>query len=184
MFTTSFKNWVLFAVLLAVLFFSTLAIAAPIKVELEVFTPAGGDPTLRVKAGTNSSQCPGGPDDCIDVGMGKTPYIIFKLPKACDGNIGDPEYKLVNFRITLIEKLWPSPVNPLNSMVATDFNANPATGEIDFSHGKNDKTKKKMKFKNRNSHRYTVFYEITAEHCDPNSDADDIHLDPEIRNRG
>lgn len=177
-------NYVRFVVLIMLVCFSTLVIAAPIKLELEVFTPVGGDPTLRVKAGSNTSKCPGGPDDCIEVGKGKTPYIIFKLLNACDGNAGDPEYKLVNFRITLIEKLWPTPVNPLNSMAATDFNANPDTGEIGFSHGNNVKTKKKMKFKNHNSHRYSVFYEIMAEHCDASSDADDIHLDPEIRNKG
>ena len=86
-------------------------------------------------------------------------------------------------RITQVEKVWPTSASPLNATVASDFKADAKTGEIDFRNGKNEKTKKKLKFKNRNSHAYTVFYEITAEHCTkPN--VDDIHLDPEIRNKG
>jgi hypothetical protein len=176
-------NWTRFTVLFAALFCSTLAVAS-IKVELEVVTPVGGDPELKVKAGGNPSQCPGGPLDCIQVGAGKTPYIIFRLPNACDGGTGNPVYKLAGMRITQVEKVWPTAGSPLNALVAVDYKADPNTGEIDFQSGNNNKTKKRLKFKNRNTHAYTIFYEITAEHCDSASDADDINLDPQIRNQG
>jgi len=173
-------------VFLGVLCFSTLAIAAPIRVELEVATVGEVD-TLKVK--NNEEPCDSGPtnSDCIEVGLGRSPYIVFKLPDACDKDEDDAyivKYKLASMRITLIEKVWPTVGSPLNALVATDLTADPYTGEIDFTVGNNNQQKKKLKFKNRNTHAYTVFYEITAEHCDSSLDADDIHLDPQIRNKG
>ena len=180
MITINSRNWTLFAVLLGVLFFSTVAIA---KVEVILGLDDPDDPTALVIT-ANDSQCDGGILDCIEVAPGKTPYIIFRLPDACGGGGDDPQYELVGMRITQVEKVWPTSASPLNGAVASDFKADAETGEIDFGNGKNKQTKKKLKFKNRNSHAYTVFYEITATHCDSASDADDIHLDPEIRNRG
>jgi hypothetical protein len=87
-------------------------------------------------------------------------------------------------RITMIEKVWPTASNPLNSLVAKDFKAEPSTGEIKFHAGKNKKTSRLLKFKDLNSHGYTVFYEITASPCNDASDLPDITLDPEIRNKG
>ena len=85
----------------------------------------------------------------------------------------------------MINKVWPTVDDPLNKKVARDFKADPNTGVIQFpAFGKNKKTPMKLKFKNRNKYAYSVFYEIAAETCDPLSDADDIYLDPEIRNRG
>ena len=183
MITIKSRNWVLFAVLLGALFFSTLAVAAPIKVELEVDT-SSGDPELKVKY--NGKPCDSGPatSNCIEVAKGKKPFIVFNLPKACGAGAGDPKYKLRNLRISLINKEWPTKADPLNAKVAADFNADPETGNINFDIGDNKKTNKKLKFKDRNQHAYTVFYEITAIHCDDASDADNIHLDPEIRNKG
>jgi len=183
MITTKFKSWILFAVLLGALCFSTQVLAAKITVELEVDT-SSADPVLKVVTGTNTSKCPGGPEDCIQVTKATSPFIIFNLPNACGSGSGDPQYKLGNLRITLIDKVWPTPDSPLNPKVAADFKADPDSGKIDFDTGNNKKTKKKLKFKNRNKHAYTVFYEITAIHCDDSSDADNIHLDPEIRNKG
>ena len=181
MITTNFKNWVLFAVLLTALLFSTLATAAPIKVELEVVTPTGGEPELKVK--DNEKPCDGiipSKSSCIIVQAGKTPNMVFELDTAC--STATP-YKLSGFRITLVNKSWPTPANPLNAIVTADFNADPYSGKIDFTAGKNKLKNKKIKFKNHNSRQYTVFYEITAKHC-KDSDADDIQLDPEIRNKG
>jgi len=161
--------------------FASLVTAAPITVELKVETAAG---VSELKVDTNSAQCANGPLECVEVGVGKSPYIRFVLPGACDAGVDDPEYRLSGMRITQVEKVWPTTGSPLNALVAADFHADPDTGEIDFAVGKNKKGKKILKFKNRNTHAYTVFYEILATHCDANSDADDIHLDPEIRNKG
>ena len=179
MITINSRNWALFAVLLGGLFFSTVVIAAPIKVELEVVTTAG---VSELKVTDNEEPCDGvipSTSDCILVKAGK-PNMVFKLDTACPGA---PGYKLSGFRITLVHKFWPTPASPLNPLVASDFSADPYSGRIDFNAGNNRLTDKKIKFKNFNSRNYSVFYEITAKHCtDP--DADDIHLDPEIRNRG
>jgi len=165
--------------------FSTLTSAA-INVNLEVYTAAGGEQALRVAAVGNDSPCGGGSpsnSDCIEVGKGKTPHIFFNLKKACEqdagGNPIGPEYGLTEVRITMVNKVWPSAGNPLNAVVVSDFNANPDTGVVKL------KKKKpwKLKLKNFNSHAYTVFYQITAEHC-TDGNADDIHLDPQIRNTG
>lgn len=181
--TSKSVNWVQVAVVLGALCFSTLVVAAPIKVELEVDT-SSGTPELKVKF--NDKPCDSGPDtsNCIEVAKNKKPFIIFNLPKACGTGADDPQYKLRNLRISLINKEWPTKAEPLNAKVAADFNADPETGSIDFDKGDNKKTNKKLKFKDKNQHAYTVFYEITAIHCDESSDADNLHLDPEIRNKG
>jgi hypothetical protein len=180
MITNNARSLTRFAVLFGVLCFSATISAAPIKVVLEVDT-SGAFPVLKAQAGGNTSQCAAGPDDCVDVPKGRTPFIIFKLPHACDGTANDPQYRLTGMRITQVDKVWPSSGNSLNSTVATDFGASRFTGKIQFAAG--NKTDRKLKFKNRNSHAYTVFYEITASHCTL-PDEDDLHLDPEIRNRG
>jgi hypothetical protein len=173
-------NYVLFAVLLGALLFSTVTMAK-VVVELELDDP---DTPTVLKIKTNDSQCDGGILECIKVPHGNSPNIIFKLPGACGIGDDDPQYKLASMRITQIEKVWPTSASPLNAVVAADFKADAETGEIDFENGNNKQTKRKLKFKNHNSHEYTVFYEITATHCDSDSDEDDIHLDPEIRNKG
>jgi hypothetical protein len=172
-------NYVRFAVLILVLCFSTLVAAAPIKVELQVV----GD-ELKVKVNEKPCDDVTPTSDCIKVAENEKPFIIFNLPKACGDDAGDPKYKLRNIRISLIKKVWPTKNDPLNAQVAADFKADPETGNIDFNSGNNKKTNKKLKFKDLNKHAYTVFYEITAIHCDESSDADNIHLDPEIRNKG
>lgn len=178
MITINSKRWVRFTAVLGTLFFSTLVFAVPpIVVTLEV--DAG---TLQVD--TNTSQCTGGDLDCIDVAIGTAPFIKFLLPDACGPDTGDPQYELTGMRITQIQKVWPTVSNPLNDMIAKDFKADPTTGQIAFHAGKNKKAKDKLKFKNRNSHGYTVFYEITASPCSDSSNDPDIHLDPEIRNKG
>ena len=180
MITIKSGNYVLFAVLLGALFFST-ATMAKVVVVLELDDP---DTPTVLKIKTNDSKCDGAILECIDVPAGNSPYIIFKLPGACGTDDDDPQYKLASMRITQIQKIWPTLASPLNAVVAADFKADAESGEIDFKNGNNKQTKKKLKFKNHNSHEYTVFYEITAIHCDPDSDEDDIHLDPEIRNKG
>ena len=179
MITTNINNWILFAVLPGVLLFSTTA-TAKIEVELElddVDTPTA----LLIKA--NDSKCNGTILDCIEVKKGKRPYIIFKLPEACGADDDDPQYKLVSMRITQVDKVWPTPKSPLYDVVVNDFKAHKETGIINFSAGNNQKTDKKLKFKNRNSSEYTVYYEISAKHCkDPTKP--EIFLDPAIRNKG
>jgi len=184
MITMKFRNWIVFGVLLGTLCFSTLVMAVPpIKVELKVAV-VGGVSELQVA--DNSKPCDGvtATSPCIVVANKKSPFIIFTLPKACDGGATDPVYELTGMRITQIEKVWPTSGDPLDEKVAKDFKADPNTGEIDFHYGKNKKTNKKLKFKDRNKHAYSVFYEISASPCDDASDDDDIYLDPEIRNKG
>lgn len=182
MFTNTLRSSLSFAVILGALFYSTQALAAPIKVALGVVDVAGKD-TLQVIS--NDKPCDGVTTNspCIVVATG-SPFMVFNLPDACSGAAGDPNYKLRNMRIAMIKKDWPSHTNPLNARAASDFKADPYTGEIDFNSGNNKKTNRKLKFKNLNKHSYSVFYEITAVHCDEDSDADNIHLDPEIRNKG
>jgi len=180
MITINSRNYVLFAVILGALLFSTVAMAEKIEVILEVDDV--DDPTaLLIRA--NDSKCNGTILDCIEVIKDKKPYIVFKLPNACIAGLGNPQYKLAKMRITQVDKVWPTPTSPLYEVVADDFKAVKNTGYIDFTFGNNEKTNRKLKFKNRNSYEYSVFYEITAEHCTDQA-KDDIHLDPAIRNKG
>lgn len=178
--TIKMNNWAIVTALFGALSFSTLAFAAqPVEVRLTV-TAA---PALEVV--NNNSSCNGAATDpCIVVGKGTTPFIKFILPHACDGSENDPKYELTGMRITMIEKDWPTPTNPLNSLVAKDFKADPSTGEIKFHAGNNKKTSRLLKLKDSNSRGYTVFYEISASPCDESSDDPEITLDPEIRNKG
>jgi hypothetical protein len=181
MFTINSMNWVRFAILAGALGFSTSVIAA-VNVDLELDDPT--TPTALVIT-ANNSKCDGpiGPIlDCIKVAVGTKPHLFFKLKNACKK--GGPQYKLSSFKVTQINKVWPTVLNPLNSWVANDFYADPKTGLVDFSAGYN-KLKadgSMMKLKNFNSHEYTVFYEISAKHCDATEP--DIFLDPEVRNKG
>lgn len=178
MITITRRSSVRFTVFLGALFFSAMVYAVP-PINVELTVTAG--PALEVL--NNSAPCSGvATDPCIEVAAGGKPFIKFKLPDACD--VGGPVYELTGLRITMIDKVWPTAANPLNELVAKDFKADPTTGEIKFHAGKNRKSPKLLKFKNRNSHGYTVFYEITASPCDDASDEPDIYLDPEIRNKG
>jgi hypothetical protein len=179
MITTNIKNWMLFAVLLGLLLFSTTATA---KIEVVLGLDDPEDPTA-LEIITNNSKCDGAILDCIDVPPGNSPFIFFRLPNACGSGDDDPQYQLTSMRITLVEKIWPTVTSPLYSEVADDFKADPNTGYIDFGKGNNEKRKHKLKFKNDNSRAYTVFYEIAAKHCTDGSKPK-IYLDPEIRNKG
>jgi hypothetical protein len=158
------KTGITLCVFYVALLFSSLASAEKIDVILEVDSTGGTD---KLKVLENESPCNGtDTDPCITVESNTSPFIIFKLPDACE--MGGPEYRLQNIRITMFNKVWPTPESPLNKKVAKDFKADPDTGIIDFSDfSKNKRTP-----------------EIVARHCDDSSDADDIYLDPEIRNRG
>jgi hypothetical protein len=185
MFTNTLRNWTSLSVLVGALFFSTLVIAVPpIKVELSVVTSGG---VTKLEVTDNDKPCDGvtTTSDCIVVEENTSPFIIFNLPDACKSDIDDaPIYELTGMRIAQIKGDWPTPDNPLNKKIANDFKADPNTGEIDFHYGKNKKKSEKLKFKNRNKHAYTVFYEISASPCDDASDDPDITLDPEIKNEG
>jgi hypothetical protein len=57
-------------------------------------------------------------------------------------------------------------------------------GNIDLINGNNKKnkiSKSRIKFKNKNSLPYTVYYTITAQQC---NGANTIELDPKIQNLG
>lgn len=166
-------NWTKFAVFLAALGSSTLAMAA-VQVELEV-------KGLKMVVTGNNAKCVDGPIDCIDVKKGTKPNLFFNLNGAC-GNSG-PAYKLAAFRIGLQNKVWPTPSTPLPENIAQDFNANPQTGYVYLGRDNNQVTDNKLKLKNHNSAAYTVYYEVTAAHC-TDMTAPDIHLDPQIKNRG
>lgn len=178
MITINSRNWALFAVLLGALFLSTLAIAA-VEVELELDDLA--DPTALVIT-ANDSPCDGMILNCIQVEAKDSPHLFFYLKNACKD--GGPQYKLETFKITQVDKTWPTVENPLNLLVANDFYANPKTGIVDLEAGKNKLKDEKIKLKNFNSREYTVFYEIAASPCDEASTDPDIYLDPEIRNKG
>ena len=177
MFTIKSRNWVLFAVLLGTLCFSTLVMAA-VEVELKLDDPA--NPKALVIE-SNDSKCNGTILDCIEVAVNDSPHLFFYLKNACKAS--GPQYKLMTFKITQVDKAWPTVGNPLNLWVANDFYADPKTGIVDLSAGKNKLRDAKIKLKNFNTREYTIYYEISAKHCTDNTKAD-IYLDPEIRNKG
>ena len=177
MITIKSRNWVLFAVFLGALFFSTLVVAA---IEVELALDDASNPTALVIT-SNDSQCNGSILDCIEVLKNDSPHLFFYLKNACKS--GGPQYKLKTFKITQVDKAWPTAGNPLNLWVANDFYADPETGFVDLSAGKNKLKDGKIKLKNFNTREYTIFYEISAKHCTDNTKAD-IYLDPEIRNKG
>jgi len=151
-----------------------------IDLELVVNTSS---PTPALEVVANSSPCPSNPDlSCIAVPRFSTPNIRFNLEDACQAN--GPDYKFDSIRITLVEKVWPTAADPLPSTVADDFFADRNTGVIDLvggNGGKNKLTDDRIKFKNKNSNQYTVFYEITAKEC---AGPGTITLDPSIVNTG
>jgi hypothetical protein len=175
--TIHVKSWVSCAAFFGALFFSTVVFAAPIEVKLEVDAA-----NSKLKVISNDSPCDGPTDSCINVKKNSAPFIKFTLADACTTGT-NIDYQLTGVRISLIEKVWPTASNPLSELVAKDFKADPETGEIKFG-GNNEKKDYILKFKNRNSHGYTVYYEVSAEPCKANSNLDDIFLDPEIRNKG
>lgn len=130
----------------------------------------------RLYVSNNNAQCPGGPVDCIEVAQGSQPNMFFKLNRACQP--GGAEYGLSGFYITEDPKVWPA---TLSSSIASDFCADPGTGEVNLSSCGNNQNDGQLKIKNFNRQEVTVYYMVTAEHC---SSGEEITLDPEIRNRG
>ncbi|HLF31226.1 MAG TPA: hypothetical protein VI566_09420 [Xanthomonadales bacterium] len=159
--------------------FPGIALAA-IDVELVVNT-SGTSPVLEVIS--NSSPCPNDPDkSCIAVAKRSSPNLRFSLEDACQP--GGPEYKLEGIRITMINKVWPTTASPLPPQAAGDFFADANTGVIDLVNGNGGANKlqnDRIKFKDKNSHAYTVFYEISAKQC---TGTGTIKLDPSIGNTG
>lgn len=155
------------------------SVHAAVQIDLVVDYSNPTDPVLSVIS--NSKQCKGMGQGCIDIARYSKPNIRFNLEDACES--GGPEYKLTGIRIGMVEKVWPTNTNPLPAVVATDFSADINTGVVDLTAGKNKLADDRIKFKNRNSHAYTVFYEISAKHC-TDTTKPDIYLDPRIRNTG
>lgn len=169
-------NYRMLVVVVAVVWwFPALALAA-VHVDLAVDTGTT-PPSLQVTG--NDAQCPAGPLDCIRVSKGDSPNLYFDLAKACQS--GGPAYKLAQFRIAMAEKQWPSSSNPLPSDAADDFNADPYSGVVDLASSSNGLSDARIKFKDKNSSAYTVFYEITAKECNGEGE---IKLDPSITNTG
>lgn len=154
--------------------FSASAWAA-VNIELEV-RDQGGSKSLVVTR--NNAQCPGEPIDCIEVASGTQPHLFFTLKDACNGT----DYRLTGFRITQHNKQWPGPGNPLKLSLAEDFCADEESGYVDFMACRNELKADKMKLKDYNRNSETVFYEITAANCV--NPADEIYLDPQIKNKG
>ena len=175
MYMSQLRKPELWLVVFVGLCFSQVAVAA-IQIELVVNTSTG-TPTLQVVS--NTSACAGGPLDCISVAKFTKPNIRFLLEDACetDGTV----YKLQQIRIGMVDKVWPTVANPLWAAVASDFNASATTGIVDLAAGKNKLADDRIKFKNKNSADFMVFYEITAKEC---AGVDTITLDPRIRNYG
>ena len=173
------KKWPQLAIVLSFAFVPHLAVAA-IDVDLAVNTNLS-PPILEIVG--NSSKCPDRGLDCIEVAKYSQPNIRFNLEDACDTASSGPEYKLQEIRISMVDKVWPSSAFPLPPDVASDFNADGATGLVDLNAGKNKRTDDRIKFKNKNSKEYTIFFEITAQHC-TNAAMPAIKLDPSIRNLG
>lgn len=178
---SNFAKKITYGIAVSLIFMTSVAHGA-VVVTLKV-DESGTEPTLAVD--NNTSPCTAGDteDPCILVQHGTRPHMFFKLENACQGP-SNPEYKLTDFRITMIDKVWPTAGSPLNGVVAADFNAVPETGFLDWSSKNNKIDKHWIKLKNFNSHEYTVFYEVTASPCKDDDEKDDIYLDPEIRNRG
>jgi hypothetical protein len=169
---------------LGILFSFPITAWSAIHVELKVNN--AGD-ALEIEG--NDQPCPGasGSSDltCIEVKKGQSPNIIFHLDDACDADVaGHPEYMLHadSIRITMIEKVWPTGADKLPVLVADDFEADRNSGVIDLGAAGNSFASDRIKFKNKNSHAYSVYYEINAQKCaDPSQS---IVLDPIIRNPG
>ena len=166
--------WMVVAALAAACF--PLAAMAAIHVKLAV----NNDTSLYVTA--NDSQCADGPADCVEVAKGSSPNLFFELDNACQS--GGPQYGLEQIRIAMASKDWPTSANPLPQYVADDFNADPNSGVIDLkpdNASDNSQSQNRIKFKDKNSQAYTVFYEITARQCNGSGE---IFLDPSVKNGG
>jgi len=167
-------HWIAAAALTALCF--PLAAMAAIHVKLAV----DNDTSLYVTQ--NDSQCANEPADCVEVAKGSSPNIFFELDNACQQ--GGPQYGLQQIRIAMASKDWPTSENPLPGYVADDFDADPTTGVINLIPGnasENSQSDDRIKFKDKNSKAYTVFYEITAQQCAGTST---IVLDPSVKNGG
>ena len=175
MYMSQLRKPELWLVVFVGLCFSQVAVAA-IQIELVVDTSTG-TPMLQVVS--NTSACAGGPLDCISVAKFTKPNIRFLLEDACEPD--GSEYYLQQIRIGMVDKVWPTPANPLWAAVASDFHADADTGVVDLTAGKNKLADDRIKFKNKNSADYMVFYEITAMEC---AGPGKITLDPRIRNYG
>jgi hypothetical protein len=153
---------------------------AAIHVDLEVVKVAGND---VIQVAGNSAECQGGPVDCIEVKKKSKPNIFFYLENACKS--GGPDYKLTGISVSMVKGDPPSAGNLLPAVVATDlFTDSRKDGDVDLvggNGGKNKVTDDKIKFKNKNSYPYTVYYTISAMKCD---DSVEIKLDPRIQNLG
>jgi hypothetical protein len=154
-----------------------LALAERIDVELQV---SGTAPDQALIVTGNSKQCDGGPIDCIKVKRNSTPNIFFHFDAACQGtNAG---YKLNAISLSMVKGVPTSPSNPLPATVVSDFNADAADGKINLNLTGNQLQNDRIKFHNKNSYEYTVFYEIKAIPCSGGGAG--IKLDPAIRNEG
>jgi hypothetical protein len=147
-----------------------LALAERIDIELQVSGTV-------ISVTGNSKQCDGGPVDCIEVAKNSTPNMFFHLDDACQLN--GPQYKLDAIRLSMVKGVPTDPGNPLPAVVAQDFDTN-ADGRIKLPGGQ--LKDEQIKFKNKNSREYTVFYEIEAIPCSGGGAG--IKLDPAIRNGG
>jgi hypothetical protein len=148
---------------------------AAVNIELEVQNRDGSNVLVVTR---NNAQCSGGPIDCIEVKEGTQPHMNFTLKGACNS----VDYALTAFRISPVNKQWPTPDKPLKTTTAEDFCADSESGYIDFMACNNSLSDKKMKLKNFNRFTENVFYEITAANCE--NPAEEIFLDPQIRNKG
>ena len=158
--------------------FLALCFSMPAMAAVQVDLAVNGS-TLTVTG--NNAQCSGGPIGCIDVQHGTNPHLFFNLNGACTHN--GPDYKLTAFRIGLQSKVWPTPSTPLPAHIAQDFSANAQDGYVDLNNSDNSLSDGKIKLKDHNRTAYTVYYDVTASHC-TDTGAQDIHLDPQIKNRG
>jgi hypothetical protein len=169
-----YTRWLAVAAL-TVAWFPAMAVAA-IHVKLAV----NGNTSLYVTE--NDAQCPDGPLDCVEVAKGSSPNLFFELDNACMA--GGPEYGLQQIRIAMAAKDWPTSSNPLPQYAVDDFNADPESGVIDLVPGTDNENAQRdnmIKFKDKNSRAYTVYYEITARQCNGGGT---IVLDPSVRNGG
>ncbi len=154
---------------------SSASVLAAVNVELEVQNQNGTNVLVVTR---NNSQCAGGPIDCIEIGQGSKPHLYFRMPGACESS----GYRLTEFRIAERNKQWPTPGNPMDAQIASDFCADPSTGYVNFVTCENDLRDSMMKLKDFNRTRATVFYEVTAANCMDASE--EIYLDPRIENQG
>ena len=169
--TSNFSKlgWSIFMLLLSA--WSIDAMAQTIIVNLEVGIKSGATALV-----TTSKLCPHRPleDGCIHVAKGQSPTIRYILAGAhCQDSDGhNKPWKLNGVQIAMIDEEWGT--YPLPAPVATDFNANAATGWVNGV-----PTSATVDISDQNSKKYTVFYRVRAI-CEGTK----IYLDPRIDNDG